>query len=84
MAKKFVQTFRCLPGSTVSCQKCRSTQNVCDDDDDDDDDDGDDDDDDGDGSVGVQCKVGRATMNNHLVVVHVTCTDVASDAIKVA
>ena len=77
----------------VRCQKCQSTQNVCDNDDDNDDGDGDDDDDDdndddyaggGDGSVAVQCQVGRATTNNHLIVLHVTCTGVASDAIRVA
>ena len=123
MAKEFLKTFLAFVDQHVRCQKCQSTQNVCDndeeedddsdndddndgdgdgdddgdddnDDDDDDgdgdgDDDGDDDNDDdyaggGDGSVAVQCQVGRATMNNHLIVLHVTCTGVASDAIRVA
>ena len=101
MAKEFLKTFLAFVDQHVRCQKCQSTQNVCDNDDDEDDDsdnddgdgDGDDDDDDdndddydggGDGSVAVQCQVGRATTNNHLIVLHVTCTSVASDAVRVA
>ena len=102
MAKEFLKTFLAFVDQHVRCQKCQSTQNVCDNDDDEDDDsdndgnddgdgddDGDDDNDDdyaggGDGSVAVQCQVGRAKTNNHLIVVHVTCTGVASDAMRVA
>ena len=102
MAKEFLKTFLAFVDQHVRCQKCQSTQNVCDNDDEKDDDsdnadnddgdgdgddDGDDDNDDdyaggGDGSVAVQCQVGRATTNNHLIVLHVTCTGIASDAIR--